>query len=399
MAIDIGPKIGIDGEAEFRKSLQNINQQLKTLGSEMKAVTSAFTDETSAQEKSRQSSALLREEISKQREKIELLKKGLDESAAKYGENDDKTLKWKQTVAEATSQLNSLEGQLKKTEDAAKTEKFEKLKTVMSGVGSACAATAKAVAAVGAAAAGIAVSLGKEVVSQFGELEQNLGGSEAVFEEYAGKLQKLGEDAYKNLGASQSDYLATANKMGSLFQGSGLEVQESFDLTTKAMQRAADVASVMGISTESALESIAGAAKGNFTMMDNLGVAMNATTLQAYALEKGLVSASEVDMSKVEAAQYKVQKAQLSVASAQEKYNAAVAKYGADSTQARQAAISLEKAQVDLAAASSKVEAAMQPASESTTEWWNSLSNADKARVAMEMFFEKIPKWGRGEII
>ena len=36
------------------------------------------------------------------------------------------------------------------------------------------------------------------------------------------------------------------------------------------------------------MESIAGAAKGNFTMMDNLGVAMNATTLQAYALEKGV---------------------------------------------------------------------------------------------------------------
>ena len=42
MAVDIGPKIGIDGEAEFRKELQNINQQLRTLGSEMKAVTSAF---------------------------------------------------------------------------------------------------------------------------------------------------------------------------------------------------------------------------------------------------------------------------------------------------------------------------------------------------------------------
>ena len=59
-------------------------------------------------------------------------------------------------------------------------------------------------------------------------------------------------------------------------------------MTAKAMQRAADVASVMGIDTSMALESIAGAAKGNFTMMDNLGVAMNATTLQAYALEKGI---------------------------------------------------------------------------------------------------------------
>ena len=44
MPTDIGPKIGIDGEKEFRKQLQNINQQLRTLGSEMKAVTSAFEE-------------------------------------------------------------------------------------------------------------------------------------------------------------------------------------------------------------------------------------------------------------------------------------------------------------------------------------------------------------------
>lgn len=37
-----------------------------------------------------------------------------------------------------------------------------------------------------------------------------------------------------------------------------------------------------------AMESVAGAAKGNFTMMDNLGVSMNATNIQAYALAKGL---------------------------------------------------------------------------------------------------------------
>ena len=49
MSVDIGPRIGIDGEAEFRKNLNNINQQLKTLGSEMKAVTSAFTDSDDAQ--------------------------------------------------------------------------------------------------------------------------------------------------------------------------------------------------------------------------------------------------------------------------------------------------------------------------------------------------------------
>ena len=39
------------------------------------------------------------------------------------------------------------------------------------------------------------------------------------------------------------------------------------------MQRAADVASIMGISVDDAMTAISGAAKGNFTMMDNLGVA------------------------------------------------------------------------------------------------------------------------------
>ena len=128
----------------------------------------------------------------------------------------------------------------------------------------------------------------KTALEQGSELEQNLGGTEAVFGAFANNIQSKAQYAYKNMGMSASDYMATANKMGSLFQGSGIDQRKSLELTSSAMQRAADVASVMGLDTSSAMESIAGAAKGNFTMMDNLGVAMNATTLQAYALEKGM---------------------------------------------------------------------------------------------------------------
>lgn len=126
------------------------------------------------------------------------------------------------------------------------------------------------------------------VVKGYASLEQNLGGTEAVFGQFAKSVQTDAQSAYRNMGLSASDYMATANKMGSLFQGSGVEQQRALDLTSKAMQRAADVASVMGVDMNMAMESVAGAAKGNFTMMDNLGVAMNATTLEAYALEKGL---------------------------------------------------------------------------------------------------------------
>lgn len=138
------------------------------------------------------------------------------------------------------------------------------------------------------AAAEALIDLGKSSVESYGELEQNLGGADAVFGQYSESIKKTAEDAYKTMGTSQSEYLATANKMGALFQGSGVEQQKSLELTEKAMQRATDMASVMGIETSAALEAVTGAAKGNYTMMDNLGVAMNATTLKAYALSKGL---------------------------------------------------------------------------------------------------------------
>jgi len=120
------------------------------------------------------------------------------------------------------------------------------------------------------------------------ELEQQLGGAEAVFGEYADQIKAKADDAYTNAGLSQNEFLQGANKMGSLFQGAGFSVQDSMNMSADSMQRASDVASIMGIDTTSALEAVQGMAKGNFTMMDNLGVAMNDTAIGAYAISKGI---------------------------------------------------------------------------------------------------------------
>lgn len=138
-----------------------------------------------------------------------------------------------------------------------------------------------------AGAAGLAALTTKAVMSA-AEMEQQLGGSEAVFGEYAKSIQDTAKNAFKNAGLSQQEFLQGANKMGSLFQGAGFSVQQSMTMSSESMQRAADIASIMGISTTDALEAVTGMAKGNFTMMDNLGVAMNDTAIGAYALEKGI---------------------------------------------------------------------------------------------------------------
>lgn len=173
-------------------------------------------------------------------------------------------------IKEAQSVFESFQSKSNRT--------FETISSGFQKVGTALTAglTAPTIAGIGA------------VVKSYAGLEQNLGGTEAVFGSFAKTVQNDAQSAYKNMGLSASDYMATANKMGSLFQGSGIDQQRSLDLTSKAMKRASDVASVMGVDMGTAMESITGAAKGNFEMMDNLGVAMNATTLEAYALEKGI---------------------------------------------------------------------------------------------------------------
>lgn len=134
---------------------------------------------------------------------------------------------------------------------------------------------------------GLGKIIGDSIMSG-GELEQQLGGVEVVFSEHAEAMKKTAATAYRDMGLSESDYLAKANKMGALLKGSGFDTGYASAMSQQVMQRASDVASIMGVDVKDAMEALAGAAKGNFTMMDNLGVAMNDTTLQAYAQEKGL---------------------------------------------------------------------------------------------------------------
>lgn len=115
MAVDIGPRIGIDGEKEFRQQLQNLNQQMRTLSSEMKAVTSAFDDNDNSQEKLTAQTEVLNRQIATQDQRLTQLRRGLDQAAQKFGENDTRTLRWAQAVNNATTDLNQLRQQLRRT--------------------------------------------------------------------------------------------------------------------------------------------------------------------------------------------------------------------------------------------------------------------------------------------
>ena len=113
MAVNIGPRIGIDGEAEYRKQISNIIQQTKTLAAEMKSLEASFGKTDTAQSKASERSKILVQEIDNQRNRIQQLSMMVEESAKKYGENSTKTLKWKEALANAETELSKLYDELK----------------------------------------------------------------------------------------------------------------------------------------------------------------------------------------------------------------------------------------------------------------------------------------------
>lgn len=118
MAADIGPRIGIDGEAEFRKELNNLTQQVKTFGAELKAVSTSADDEADAVSKAAKQQEILGNAIDAQKQKLSQLQQALQRATQEWGESDTKTLKWRQSVARAETELNQLESQLKQTTSA-----------------------------------------------------------------------------------------------------------------------------------------------------------------------------------------------------------------------------------------------------------------------------------------
>lgn len=108
MGYDIGPRLGVDGEAEFRKAIATASETVKTLGTELKAVSSQFDKNDRSEKALTAQNEVLTRQISAQNDKLAELQKGLEASRNKYGENDAATQRWQQAVNKAQTDLNNM---------------------------------------------------------------------------------------------------------------------------------------------------------------------------------------------------------------------------------------------------------------------------------------------------
>lgn len=109
MADNIGPKIGIDGEAKFRASINNISAALKALDAQMKSTTSAFTAQTTAEEKNKKVKEQLEKQVEVLRKAQEKANRNMEDAAKATTETSTITLKARRQYEEVTARINETE--------------------------------------------------------------------------------------------------------------------------------------------------------------------------------------------------------------------------------------------------------------------------------------------------
>ena len=289
MATNIGPKIGVDGEKEYRQQISQIIQQSKTLASEMKLVSASFTAATSAQDKNAKTAAVLNKQIATQRQYIAALAAQAGKAAATYGTNSVQAQKYEEQLNKAHAKLLEMQHALQDTEhgveDLGKEMDNGGQKALSFGdlVKSNLASEAiiggvKLMASAIKKAAEELVDLSKQAIQGFAEQEQLIGGVDTLFKESSKQVQQYANEAYKTAGLSANEYMETVTSFSaSLLQSLGGDTAKAAAYADRAVTDMSDNANKMGTDMASIQNAYQGFAKQNYTMLDNLKLGYGGT--------------------------------------------------------------------------------------------------------------------------
>lgn len=253
MGVNIGPKIGIDGEAEYRKNIQNIIQQQKTLNSEMQKVAATFSKDSEQKKKNAAQTEILNKQIANQKERIGQLTEMYKQSVSKTGENSTSTLKWKQALSEAETELKKMQDTLQKTDPNNLTNKLnfasKKIGEVSTKISSVGDTMTKNVSLPLAALGGTALAAFKKLDAGSDIIVQKTGASGKSLKEMQNSMKEIAstiptsfEQAGAAVGEVNTRFGVTGKELTDLSSKfvkfsklNGTEVSSSIDNVQKAM--------------------------------------------------------------------------------------------------------------------------------------------------------------------
>lgn len=306
MAYNIGPKIGIDGEREFRDSIKKINDTYKALEAETRAVTAAFEANGDEQGKLEANAKQLQKQIEKQKEKIDLLQDAVKKASDKYGENSIEAIRLRGALYDAQACVADLENELKETNS-----RLDKSEAAMEDFGEAVDdAGDKAIDFGDVLKANVISDVIMDGLRELGECVKEFvsgsieeaAGMQAVTAQVEQTFGTMGEVAGDKLEEISDDVNIATTRMQESFtkiyafaKTSGASAEGALTISSRAMVVAADTAAYYDKSIEEATETLQSFLKGNYENDAALGIACTETTRNTKANE--LYAKSFVDLS------------------------------------------------------------------------------------------------------
>ena len=114
---DIGPKISVEGEKEYRQQMQNIIARQKEYAAELKSTTASMDENTSAEQRASSVAAVLRKQIAAQTDAMNAQKGMLLQATEKYGSASTEASAYRTAVYKTNAELETLKSRLRDAEN------------------------------------------------------------------------------------------------------------------------------------------------------------------------------------------------------------------------------------------------------------------------------------------
>lgn len=129
-----------------------------------------------------------------------------------------------------------------------------------------------------------------------GNLEQAIGGTEAVFGNAADVIDRFARDSARSMGLSEREFREATTRLGGSLKGLGFDTQEAAERAVELTQVASDLAATYGGTTKDAVDALAAAFRGEADPAERFNLFLNQQRVNAKAVELGLAqTTAQVD--------------------------------------------------------------------------------------------------------
>jgi hypothetical protein len=137
------------------------------------------------------------------------------------------------------------------------------------------------------------VAAGAAAVKFASDQGEALNAANVVFKSSSKTITDWGKNAAKQAGLSQAEFYQSAAVTGSMLKGMNFTLDESAEATIELTKRAADMASIFNTDVKDATGAVAAALRGEMEPIRRYGVTLSEATVQAKAMQMGLVTAGQ----------------------------------------------------------------------------------------------------------